>query len=257
MFRLRSTLMLVVMLSFAAGSSEAGLIVTIEQAGQQTASSSITNQQVQTFDSINTGSYSKPLVTTVGTGANQFTATYSSNTEDPFFILGADSYGGAGGTGHYIVAGINGTTSLSLKLSVAQSYFGLWWSAGDIKNALAFYSGNTLMQSFSTNSDFFKNLTDAYYGNPNHSHGSVDGGEPFAFINFFGTRGTTFDKIVFSNDHSTGFESDNHTFSVDPQTITGTTLLSVSTPEPTTLASATVAALITGLWLRRKKRVPA
>lgn len=117
--------------------THAGIVVTIEAPGQQAASSSITNQQVQTFNTLSAASYSSPLATTVGTGIH----------------------------------------------------------------------------------------------------------------NFFGTSGTTFNKIVFLNGNSSGFESDNHTFSVDQQVIPPILFL---VPEPTTLTSAVLGILAAGFWLRRQ-----
>lgn len=231
--------------------SHAGMVITLEKAGQQTASPTITNQHVQTFENIQVGQY-KQIDATVGSGASAFRASYTSDTKNGFFVKGADAYGSAGGTGNYFVVGLGGgSTSVSLNLSVAQAYFGFWWSAGDKQNQLAFYSGNTLINSFTTNSSFFTNLTSGYYGNPNRPSGSNNSGEPYAFINFFGTGGTKFDRIEFLNSTSTGFESDNHTFSADQQQIVGTT---VGTPEPGTLVSACLAVMATGLWVRLVKR---
>ncbi|MGL5016499.1 MAG: Npun_F0296 family exosortase-dependent surface protein, partial [Luteolibacter sp.] len=48
-----------------------------------------------------------------------------------------------------------------------------------------------------------------YDGNPLNR--TVNRNEPYAFINFFGDATTTWDRIVFSNDGSSGFESDNYT----------------------------------------------
>jgi hypothetical protein len=42
---------------------------------------------------------------------------------------------------------VNPTT---LTLTTPQRYFGSWWSAGDPKDVLSFYSGSTLVETFST-----------------------------------------------------------------------------------------------------------
>ena len=62
-------------------------------------------------------------------------------------------------------------------------------------------------------------LTSAYLGNPNSNPYGQDGGENFAYLNFYGTEGTTFDQIVFQNPgDATDFEADN--FSVLATSVT-------------------------------------
>jgi len=71
--------------------------------------------------------------------------------------------------------------------------FGFWWSAGDVNNRIALYSGTTLYRTFSTADllTFLKNgsgtitatngtayQTSAYFGNPNLAAGSNDSAEP-------------------------------------------------------------------------------
>lgn len=41
-------------------------------------------------------------------------------------------------------------------------------------------------------------------------------GEKYAFFNVYGDPGTTWDRIIFGNNGSSGFESDNHTTRVNP-----------------------------------------
>ena len=108
----------------------------------------------------------------------------------------------------------------------------------------------------------------------------MDNTEKFAFLNFYGLDGTTFDKIVLSDPSTlSGFESDNHTvrdaaFGQDPndvgttlpgipveeiinnngsQTIvTNTAQIQTSVPEPGTIALLGLAgALVLGRRLRR------
>ena len=60
-------------------------------------------------------------------------------------------------------------------------------------------------------------LPNAYYGNPGPGYKGQDSTEAFAFLNFYGMGGTTFNKIVLSDPSTTsGFESDNHTVRVTP-----------------------------------------
>jgi T5SS/PEP-CTERM-associated repeat protein len=80
---------------------------------------------------------------------------------------------------------------------------------------MSFYSGSTLLETFQT-SDVINFINaqpnkTAYYGNPNNGK---DASEPFAFLNFYANPSNpslTFNRIVFSNVGSSGFEQDNHT----------------------------------------------
>jgi hypothetical protein len=135
-------------------------------------------------------------------------------TFDQLYIKSADNYGGAVDAknpdgSRYSVQGVGTSVSTStLKLDKASSYFGMWWSAGDAKNVLDFYSGKTLVAEFTTAS-LMDPLPAEYDGNPRNR--MLDSWEPFAFINFMGDPTTSWDKIVMRNDGSSGFESDNYT----------------------------------------------
>jgi hypothetical protein len=172
--------------------------ITIGPPGAQT-SSVASNGVVETFDELTPGAPTNFAFDSVG--------IYNQGN-----INRANVFGGAGGTGNFLTA--NNTT---LMLDAPQRYFGMWWSAGDPRNVLQFYSGNALLQTFTTKDviNYINNLPAAeramYYGNPNANFKGGDGGEPFAFINFFAdpdNESVTFNKIVFSG---SGFESDNHT----------------------------------------------
>ncbi len=130
-------------------------------------------------------------------------------------VLAADQYGGANGTQYVSVgAQAGGAGSLTLQLNGPADYFGMWWSAIDSQNTLSFYNGATLIQTF--NSANLPAFSAGYYGNPNPPLGR-NTGEPYAYINFNATGGDTFDRIVFSNIQSTGFESDNHSIHSVPE----------------------------------------
>lgn len=156
---------------------------------------------VFTFDNLKTG-----MQTDVSwKGVGQF---------DQIFIKQADIYGGAPSElspkgSLYSVQGV-GTKVLSstLTLDEASSYFGLWWSAGDARNVLQFYSGDALVAEFTTAS-LLAPLPKDYYGNPINT--SWNRGEPYAFINFYGDADTSWDRIVLRNNGTSGFESDNYT----------------------------------------------
>lgn len=186
---------------------------------------------------------------------------------DQVHILGADAYGGAVDPGYttgspYIVqADFAGVTSTTLTLDSPHAYFGLWWSAGDAQNILEFYSGSTLVGRFTT-ATLLDRLatTDAYLGNPRDRE--INAGENYAFINFFGQEGTTWDRIVLGNGPGTGFESDNYTDRAAPWSletdgpmpghrlavVDGLTITAV--PEP---ASAALALLGGALLMRRRR----
>lgn len=202
-----------------------------------------------------------------GAGAYKDLTWPGVGTIDEVYLQKANLYGGATGTGYYPVqsaapsgvGGPNAVAETTVTLNQPSSYFGLWWSAGDPYNTLSFYSGNQLIASFNT-----KTLLDAlpasYFGNPTTAFKGRDGGEPFAFLNVFAKPGVTWNKIVFDNPGSSGFESDNWTVrdqawgTVPGETgaapgvhfanVTGTRVSLVAAPEP-----AHVVACLTGLAL--------
>lgn len=150
----------------------------------------------------------------LNSGVNRNVAWDGVGTFDQIFVKNVDSYGGAPDAAYpkgslYSLQGA-GTpvTSSTLFLNNDSSYFGMWWSAGDARNVLSFYDGDNLVSRFTTGS-LLEPLPSSYDGNPINR--SVNRSEPYAFINFFGDENTHWDRIVFSNDSSTGFESDNHT----------------------------------------------
>lgn len=147
-------------------------------------------------------------------------------TFDHLYILAADEYGGAADATHpngsnYSVqsntVGGGAVNSTTLTLDSPHAYFGFWWSAGDATNVLSFYNGGNLVAQYST-----ETLLDvlaaqpAYKGNPIDR--SQNSEQSYAFVNFLGLDGTTWDKIVFSNLNSSGFESDNYTDRAAPWT---------------------------------------
>ena len=190
-------------------SAKATVIVTYaEKAGSET--SSIVNSSVLTFDNIATGYH---------TSTNDTALTWAGvGTFDNLNIVSAGPYGGANNT-NYMVVGVDVNTKSTLTLNTPSSYFGFWWSAGDKENVLDFYSGangtGNLVAQFTT-TNLLKTLPKSYYGNPNSGYNEgKDAGEPFAFINFFGTTDTSWKSIVIKNSLATGFEADNFTSRVE------------------------------------------
>lgn len=200
--------------------------VSIEAPGAETANySNLLNYNVENFDNGLTASNS------VQNFAWSNVGNYTSG-----LVQGANQYGGAGGTGNFfdVNSGISGgVTTSTLNLTTPQSYFGLWWSAGDVNNTLSFYSNGQLLETLTTANveSYIAALPNsgAYNGNPSGQYQGQDNGEPFAFINFYDIVGT-FNQVVFSNAGGTGFESDNHTVATGYKSITGT-VVTAAVPE--------------------------
>ena len=231
----------------------ADLIVSIDAPGVQASTVTGAGVKTETFNGFNTGTYSS-LNTAVGT---------VSSANGKIAVLGADIYGGAGGTSNYLALGAqSGSASPAtlVTLGGAQGYFGFWWSAADVNNQLSFYSGNQLIASFNTAFvlSAINKLPNAskYFGNPNNGG---DPSEPFAYMNFTGTSGTTITSVVFANSSSTGtgFESDNWTISpTAPAIIPGTIIPGAITavPEPATIQLAAILCAISAFGHARGKR---
>jgi len=163
--------------------------------------SSLKNTEVFTFDNL-------------ATGVDKNVSWKGVGTFDQLYVKSTDVYGGATSAAspkgsNYSLQGA-GTEVLSstLRLDNNSSYFGMWWSAGDPNNVLKFYEGDKLVGSFTTAS-LLGELPDSYYGNPKNR--GMNGKEAYAFINFYGDAKTAWDKIVLTNNNSSGFESDNYT----------------------------------------------
>lgn len=150
---------------------------------------------------------------TSGTLYTWSTPTATIGTLDNFYVKSGDQYGGDGATtpSKYIVQSVRpdlgGVTQNTLNLAEDSAYFGLWWSAGDGNNQMTFRLNGEIVAQFTTAS-LLGVLPAEYYGNPRSEQNT---GEAYAFLNFFGQDGTTWDSISFTNVASTGFESDNWT----------------------------------------------
>ena len=219
--------------------SQAGITYTIDAPGVQ--ASTVAGVTTETFNGFSTGNYST-LVTAVG--------TLTSANRGDFAIVPSSSsaygaYGGAGGTGNFFALGNESGSyqPVTLSFNGSESYVGLWWSAADSYNSLALYSNNTLVTTVTTSN--LLSLVNAsggsssYYGNPNNRQ---DGGEAFAYVNFYADSSTPITSVVFMNPSSTGFEADN--FSVR----------SAGVPEPSSLILGGVAAAIGALTYQRRRR---
>jgi len=197
---MKTPLITFILASCAAISSHAAVIVTYAE-DPAAMNSSLSGTQVFDFNTTAIGRTTNVSWSGVG-------------TFDQLYVKAADAYGGATDATHpngtrYSLQGA-GTSVLTstLQLNQASSYFGMWWSAGDAKNVLDFYLGNTLIGEFTTAS-LMNPLPAEYDGNPKNR--GINSGEPYAFINFLGDSNTAWDRIVLRNNGSSGFESDNYT----------------------------------------------
>jgi T5SS/PEP-CTERM-associated repeat protein len=222
----RALIFAIVLLTTAEFAFPQAFTVTIEGPGVQVSSLftnpaafGATNVVEETFNELKTGFISKSV---------PFAGNSAIGSYDHLLIEAADAFGGAGGTGNYMTVNTSinkASQPTTLTLTTPERYFGLWWSAGDPFNLMSFYSGSTLLESFQS-SDVVNFINaqpnkSAYYGNPNNGK---DASEPFAFLNFFANPSNpsvTFNRIVFSNVGSSGFEQDNHTLAATYTDIAG------------------------------------
>lgn len=247
--KLLSTLALTAVLG-APAVGQAAFIVTYEAAGVQHTTAKFDYVGIETFDQLGTGVHDS-YTSSFGLGdESPISGTYSSVN-----VLNADQYGGAGGSGHYAVAGLNvGDSRYGIRFDATGSaginYFGYWLSALDPGNLVNFYSGGELLFSFApANVTSLINSNKDFYGNPNDNPPRRNTGEPYVFLNFF-YEGGTFDEIEFiQTTAGAGYESDNHTIGYYTST-SGTQLHPVS--EPGGLALLALGLAATGLSLRRR-----
>ena len=229
-------------MAFGPGDAAADFVLTANDPGSQ--QSLVSGVTTQTFETIETGRY-KTLNVGFGTLA-----------ADNLQIVSADQYGGAGGSGHYFSVGTQsrGVTA-TLTLNSPLAYFGFWWSAADPLNKIVFLSNGQTVATFNS-AAALGSLTSAYLGNPN---GLGNGGEKYAYLNFIGTNGATFDQIVFSNANTgTGFESDNWSVTSKPvpPPYPGININGV-VPEPTSLALMAIGFLSLAGYVGYRRIVPA
>jgi len=189
---------------------------------------------------------------TAGTmlGGGTFTTTFGGSSYQGDYTgflrwRGADAFGGAGGSG--VFPGTDSGHSYTIDITPLggapeANYFGLWFSALDPGSQLQFYNNSSLLFTFTPTN--FINLVgacpsaDPYCGNPNNG---ADGGEQFAYLNFWDSNGS-FNKVVVTETTACsgcGFESDNHTVQ---NLANGPGGLPIPTPEP-----ASILMLVSGL----------
>jgi hypothetical protein len=189
-------------------------MLNYEAPGLQTTTATFSVVGVETFDEQPVGINAAGFTTDFGT-QGAITGVYSGPAGVE--IRAATEYGGAGGTGNYIVA--YGSDPYTLTLSSNPTldpeginYFGFWLSALDAGNIVTFYrSGVELYQVTPADVSAITALNPSYYGNPNPAFLGQNPTQPYVFINFYDTNGT-FNQITFTEDPAVGgYESDNHT----------------------------------------------
>jgi hypothetical protein len=199
--------------------SKKGIRVTIENAGVQTSQLPKPDEYfVVDFEAQN--------------GTNSFSSTNDSTTysySNDLEVKAANQWGGANGSKFITQAELESIRSYKINVNKNQKYFGFWWSAGDPYNKITFKNNGKTVAVFKTADlvDFINeadsiNASD-YYGNP--AYNGADTGhlnEPFSYVNVFFEE-ESYDEIVIATmtEEGSAFESDNHTFSDDKQTIRG------------------------------------
>ena len=202
---------LVAIAAVSLGSTQASDMIISSSQGSGAYNTTLGNTAVYNFDNL-------------PTGANNNVSWSGVGSIDHVGVLDANVYGGApsaaspNGTRYAVQSTTlgGGVATTTLSLNTASSYFGFYWSAGDGANDLKFYRANTLTAEFKS-SDLFSRLDSSYNGNPLAAH-SGDSTEKFAFVNFIGDATTAWDKVIFSNNSNSGFESDNWTSRVQAWT---------------------------------------
>ena len=167
-------------------------------------------------------------------------------TFNQLYVVGPNEYGGASGSAYAVVG--DPTRAANVQTATAQfvrpaSYVGFWWSAADPNNVFTLYNGRNAVLTM-TDQTLIHGLgsctvPNAYCGNPSNRQ---DAGELFAYVNIWGTNGTTFTAASFHqiNDNG-GFEFDNLAY-VDPPS---------SIPEPGTWGFAGIGLLAVLMLVKR------
>jgi hypothetical protein len=228
--------------------ARAGVVLTVEAPGVQ--SSQVGGVTTETFDGITRANYTS-LTTAVG--------TITAPAPGPRVHV-ANEFGGAGGTGNFLVVGSEAGQIESKQADLAfggdEAYLGLWLSALDSQNQIQLFSGSTLIAFYNAPVVHAQLVNTAYDGNPNPAFLGQDPTEPFAYLNFIGTDGTTFDRVRFTDTFGTsGLEVDN--ISIRAAAIGGTLpgqpiIGGISVPEPASVSLLTAGCV--ALLARSRRR---
>jgi hypothetical protein len=223
-----------------------------ETPGMQVSTSGFHAVGIETFNGRATGE-PQDFTTNFG-GSLIFSGTYTG-----VGVNDADIYGGADGSGQYANARTGRSYTLDLASTEPQgvTYFGFWLSALDGNNNVSFFQGGNKLFTFSAAqaSTFINGLpnSSSYFGNPNTQFLNANGGEPYAFLNFYARGTTRFDRVVFDQGPNGGYESDNHTVGRWSR-ISGTVIPipGGAVPEPATWTMLIIGFGLVGAAARRK-----
>jgi hypothetical protein len=177
-------------------SANAQLVFTIENPGVQ--ATTVPGVLTENFDSRSLGALS---------GASPV-GTFSGNGT----VYAADQFGGANSS--QFVRSNPGPVMLTLP--GPQTYFGLWWSAGDPVNFLEFFDGATSLGLYQVGT-IIPFLSSSYYGNPNPPP-DRNLREPYAYLNFTTTGPERITSVRYSG---VNFEFDNVSITDKPITPPG------------------------------------
>ena len=169
-------------------------------------------------------------------GFNLSNSNISYTYSNELAITESSEWGGANSSQFITNSTLEGSYNISINQK--QKYFGFWWSAGDPYNKITFKNNGNVVAVLQTEDivNHINNIDDvalqsAYKGNPNGGNTQWSLEENYAFVNvFFNNNGEAYDEIVVEimpNDTEARFESDNHTFSVAEQAISGTLVIDV------------------------------
>ncbi|RYD65989.1 MAG: hypothetical protein EOP83_06165 [Verrucomicrobiaceae bacterium] len=234
-------------------SAQAAVSIYLSPNGVESAETSgITNVTTETF-SVSTG-YKDSISSTIGSYAGSG------------FVTEENIYGGYQ-EGNYL--GIQTGQAMTLSLTTGAAYFGFYFSAGDAGNVVELYSQGNLLLTFKT-ADLIAMLpntdgstiqaingslynTKDYWGQPGPNQAATNN-EPYAYVHFVGTNGTTFDQIRFSEPTTATFETDNHSVRTTAPTLPDT-LVNITgampIPEPSGAALALFSFGTLALFRRR------
>jgi hypothetical protein len=172
-------------------------------------SSGVNNPNYTTFDFNDAGVPGNSKVQYSFSNGNHSTQAYSGQTG-----IYADKWAPAGVNAEVndskYLAVFQGNDTIIKAVKGTFNYFGFDAGALSGGNTIKFYNGDKLVRS----------LDYAEMNNLATVSASQHGGEKNAFLEIFAQNKTeNFNKVVLSQDGGGGFETDNHTFRVDPTSV--------------------------------------